>query len=425
MTTRDELIFLLTEAAELEHSLMSLYLYAAFSLKRETKEGLTDDQLIKVADWGQTIYLVSRQEMEHLSLVSNILTAIGGAPHFYKPNMPQPAKYYPFPMTMERFTEDTIKRFVCFERPEHITEEDAFCLEQTALLNKTYPQLNNASNSAAPYPIPYRTLGELYAAIRQAISEADERDLFIGPPDAQIGTMALQYLYPKSIAFGPGVFDVYMFPVTDKASALKAVDLITEQGEGTPVDNPNSHYHRFLTILHEYQALKKQDPKFDPARNVIANPYLYAQFAPVGGNLVTQPQARALLDLFNGCYETLLLLMIRLFAHTDETTEEIDALLYTMYPLMTMAIRPLGEMLTLMPALEGNNTRMAGPTFEYYRSIQLLPHKTAAWIYLSERLAQLAGDAQTLVQSGKYPQRLGFIQENLAYTATRFAQLVK
>jgi hypothetical protein len=41
VNTRDELIYLLTEAAELEHSLCCQYLFAALSLKRDVSEGLT------------------------------------------------------------------------------------------------------------------------------------------------------------------------------------------------------------------------------------------------------------------------------------------------------------------------------------------------------------------------------------------------
>ena len=43
--TREELVYLLGQACEIEHGLMCEYLYAQFSLKRGPDEGLTDDQL--------------------------------------------------------------------------------------------------------------------------------------------------------------------------------------------------------------------------------------------------------------------------------------------------------------------------------------------------------------------------------------------
>ena len=48
---REELIFMLSEAAELEHMIMCQYLYAAFSLKRDVSEGITAEQLEAINRW--------------------------------------------------------------------------------------------------------------------------------------------------------------------------------------------------------------------------------------------------------------------------------------------------------------------------------------------------------------------------------------
>src|SRR5436305_12237270 len=85
---RGQLIYLLREAAELEHGIMCQYLFAAFSLKQSTDEGLTSEQLEAVGRWRRTVLEVVRQEMLHLSLVQNLLTAIGAAPHLGRPNLP-------------------------------------------------------------------------------------------------------------------------------------------------------------------------------------------------------------------------------------------------------------------------------------------------------------------------------------------------
>src|SRR4051812_15823199 len=78
---RGQLIFLLREAAELEHGIMCQYLFAAFSMKESTAEGLADHQLEAVNRWRTVILEVAHQEMLHLALVENLLTAIGAAPH--------------------------------------------------------------------------------------------------------------------------------------------------------------------------------------------------------------------------------------------------------------------------------------------------------------------------------------------------------
>src|SRR6187401_2311816 len=141
INTRDELIYLLTEAAELEHSLCCQYLFAAISLKRDVSEGLTWEQFNHVSDWAQTIFMVARQEMEHLSLVCNMLTAIGASPHFDRPNFPHRSQYYPLPFTLERFSEETVCRFARYEKPENVEfPKDIGCPPATLVPAPIIPQ---------------------------------------------------------------------------------------------------------------------------------------------------------------------------------------------------------------------------------------------------------------------------------------------
>ena len=78
--SREELVYLLGEACELEHGLLCEYLYAQFSLKRSVAEGVTPEQLARIQAWEAAIIDVVKQEMLHLALATNILTAIGAAP---------------------------------------------------------------------------------------------------------------------------------------------------------------------------------------------------------------------------------------------------------------------------------------------------------------------------------------------------------
>ena len=52
---REELVWLLVQACELEHGLMCEYLFAQFTLKRTGQEGLGVEQLAKVAAWEAVI----------------------------------------------------------------------------------------------------------------------------------------------------------------------------------------------------------------------------------------------------------------------------------------------------------------------------------------------------------------------------------
>src|SRR5689334_24951616 len=62
---REALIYMLCEAAELEHGIMCQYLFAAFSLKQREDEGLTQGELSAVTRWRKAISHVATEEMLH------------------------------------------------------------------------------------------------------------------------------------------------------------------------------------------------------------------------------------------------------------------------------------------------------------------------------------------------------------------------
>src|SRR5450432_1854240 len=86
--SRVQLYSALSEAAELEHNFLCLYLYAVCSLKRTTDEGVSPKQLTAIERWPPIILGVALEEMNHLTLVSNITAAIGASPNFMRPNFP-------------------------------------------------------------------------------------------------------------------------------------------------------------------------------------------------------------------------------------------------------------------------------------------------------------------------------------------------
>ncbi|MBA3773071.1 MAG: hypothetical protein H0X13_11440 [Ramlibacter sp.] len=86
--SREHVFHLLAQAAELEHNILCSYLYAAFSLKRSTAEGLPTQQLEAVNRWRSELMQVCVEEMVHLAQVSNLLLAVGSRPHLNRPNLP-------------------------------------------------------------------------------------------------------------------------------------------------------------------------------------------------------------------------------------------------------------------------------------------------------------------------------------------------
>src|SRR5438270_9989193 len=116
---REALIYMLCEAAELEHGIMCQYLFAAFSLKQSTAEGLTEAEAAAANRWRRQVSHVAAQEMLHLALVHNLLSAIGAAPHLARPNLPVPANHYPagVQLALIPFGEQALRHFMFLERP--------------------------------------------------------------------------------------------------------------------------------------------------------------------------------------------------------------------------------------------------------------------------------------------------------------------
>jgi CDGSH-type Zn-finger protein/truncated hemoglobin YjbI len=374
---REALYYMLCEAAELEHGIMCQYLYAAFSLKQSEDEGLTAEEVKAVQGWRQRISHVATQEMLHLSLVQNLLSAIGGAPHLTRPNFPHPATHYPagVHLTLLPFGEAALQHFMFLERPEGMDINDA---EGMAAYGRAAPAMQ--AGEIVPRSQDFKTVGHLYRSIEAGIAHlADtlgERWLFVGPPRAQ--ATQEYFSWPELIA------------VTDAASAQKAIDEILEQGEGPRGNWKDAHFGQFVEILDEYLQLREANPAFDPVRPVVTVNVRPSE-RDTGVPLVTDPLTSQVMDLFNVSYEVLLLMLQRFFAHTEETDAQLKALADATLGLMFRAIKPLGDLVTMLPAGPDYPSRTAGPSFElFYESDALLPHREAAWILLTERIRQAA-----------------------------------
>ena len=86
--SREQLVYLLTQACELEQGVLCEYLFALYSLKQDPEDGLSSQQLAQVARWGRALSEVAVQEMLHLTLATNLLLSVGAAPHLHRPNFP-------------------------------------------------------------------------------------------------------------------------------------------------------------------------------------------------------------------------------------------------------------------------------------------------------------------------------------------------
>jgi Ferritin-like len=384
---REALIYMLCEAAELEHGIMCQYLFAAFSLKRGEDEGLTADALEAVLRWRKVIAHVATEEMLHLALVQNLLSAIGAAPHLARPNLPAPARHYPagVNLTLVPFGEPALRHFMFLERPEGMELKGARGID--APVHEAVPLM--AERDIVPQPQDFATVGHLYRSIERGIDHLaekfGERNLFVGPPRAQATSEYLHW---------PG-----LVPVTDLASAHRVIDTILEQGEGARGHWQNAHFGQFVRILDEYRQLQAANPDFEPAR-----PVLFATVRPSEHDdtvpRITERVPSRCTDLFNVGYEVLLQMLHRYFAHTEETDAQLATLSSAAIALMVGVLKPLGDLITTLPVGPEHPGMTAGPSFElFYENDYLMPHREAAWALLEERVREAANFCDLIQES--------------------------
>jgi Ferritin-like len=408
---RGHLWNLLMAAATLEHLILCQYLYASFSLKTDPDEGLTAGQADAVDRWRRTLTGIALEEMLHLTLVANVMTAIGAAPRLARPNFPHQSEYLPpgVQFALLPFGEASLTHFLYLERPEGMARLDA------AGFVPAEPPEPVEPSEVMPRLQDFSTVGHLYRGIMQGLSHLagrlGEHALFVGPPRAQ--ATPEMFRWPQLIA------------VTSLKSAHAAIEEIIEQGEGARGDWRTAHYGRFLRIWEEYCQLRGQDPSFDPARPVIPaftrQPFDIEERQP----LLTEPVTRTVAELFNLGYEMLLWLLTRFFTHTGETDEQLDALTEGAFALMGGVLAPLGRALTRLPAGPEHPGRTAGPTFEmYYQMGNFIPARGAAWAVMSERAAMLAARCADAAANNAVPGSIGPVAKTAAAVAARLASHV-
>jgi hypothetical protein len=376
VSSRGDLLKLLCEAAELEHGIACTYLYAAFSLKRDTYEGdMTWQEQQTVRGWAAKIYFIASQEMLHLALVWNLTTAIGGTPYYLRPNFPQDSNYYPLraPLSLQPFGPSALKRFIQYERPLRMNPERD--------LQAMKP---NADEDASE--IDFKSIGELYALIESGFRNIKQDELFIGLPTQQM---------TKELVHFPDIV-----PVIDQPSALRAIDTITHQGEGTKHDRDDSHFGAFVAILAELQDSKSHGANFAPARPALDNP---SAGVSRGYGAKANPIENALSQQVAGLFDSAYSLMLRMLAWSFEVDNtgieaQVKRFCDVAIEFMPRVLLPLGEGLMLMPAGESYPGKTAGPGFGLTRHVMLPNNAGNARKLCRERLQELSSIAADVLK---------------------------
>ncbi|HEY0458767.1 MAG TPA: FAD-dependent oxidoreductase [Pyrinomonadaceae bacterium] len=117
---RLEILRLLHEACEIEHSLMIQYMYAAFSIKPryEDLRGLPDPKR------SDCLLGIAVQEMAHFRDVNKLLVKFGGQPNMERQDFPYESQIYPFEMRLEPLSLSSLAKYVYAEAPAKALDEE-------------------------------------------------------------------------------------------------------------------------------------------------------------------------------------------------------------------------------------------------------------------------------------------------------------
>lgn len=313
---RDEAVFLLTAAAEIEHALMVQYLYAAYSV-RVPADGPNSDQLGQVQ---ASLTQIAREEMGHLATVQNLLHLVGGPLNFNREHSPYASEIYPFRFKLEPLTLDSLAKYVSAESPLHVPgdlpEDDKTLLVQ---ISKDATRSNDGHDVHHVGPI-FARLAHLFEVV---LSDDDFRLDTFGW-QAKFQDWGFQ---PASPETGEALI-IDSFPSSDvnqvRAAAVTAVQKIAAQGEGfdTAPAGPTgseSHFERFFDIYKRVWQLSTagvvitwpvaENPNTTSSPSEapgLADMVAMVQEAQASKGRINYPRARAWAQLFNLRYRMLL-----------------------------------------------------------------------------------------------------------------------
>jgi CDGSH-type Zn-finger protein/uncharacterized Fe-S cluster protein YjdI len=397
---REQLLYTLTEAAEIEHNLMCCYLYAAWSLKTEPDDGVDSATMAEIKGWSRAIVDIAVDEMTHLALVANLMNAVGGVAHFGRPNFPIAPGMLPADLVVRLapFNRDTLQHFIYLERPEGSEEPDADSFKSADVYERGQHGL-----TLTPTAQDYLTVGHLYrsveAGLKALVAQRGEDKVFIGDPALQVG--------PDTVGLNG------LIVVTNLETACQALETIVEQGEGASGHSEQSHFQRFVAVR---EALDAHGADFRPAYPAATNPVMRHPPFPEGRVWVSREDARGVIDLGNAAYNHMLRCLSQGFAATDPAEKKL--MIDTAIDLM-MAVVPLGQELARMKANDEDDCN-AGLSFATLRNPGVPKSHPNVVRGLGLRARELAEGGSALPQTPRIARAVAVLQgvaENLLKAA--------
>lgn len=342
-TLKKPLLEKIQKAVELEWSTIPPYLLAYYSLRRDKNRAAAG-----------TIKSVFMEEMLHLVLAANLLTALGGKARLGPHNLPT------YPLRME---------FHGKEFGDRQFDIDLASFSEAAIdifLQIEFPQQLARATTLETFVVEGFTIGQFYTSIKDDLKSlcaqaGDEKLVFTGEEAHQI---------PEDYYWGGGGG---IIKVKSLDTALAAMDLIIDQGEGTPgsLNDPDgdffaeptevAHYFRFNEIRQKQRYAagdRPTDPPSGPAMEVDYDAVYVVKPNCKAADFKDDPTLAMLNDRFNSAYTLMLRQLEEAFGGNPQVL--YVAIMDGMHGLADLAVA-----IMQIPVPNDPQQRRAAPTFEW------------------------------------------------------------
>jgi hypothetical protein len=368
----DYAIFLLSTAAEIEHSLMVQYLYAAYSLGGPQ---VPSNSRKDVLDWQRIILGVAKEEMGHLVTVQNVLKLLGGPLHLDREDYPWASGFYPFEFTLEVLSRKSLAKYVVAESPvkwpDHVPDEERKTIEDLAR--------EDAEQKVARVGALYQCMIEILSDSRKIPDRLFRAESY--PFQASWDEWGRGYAAGARGATSKTAPDVLVLRASSRTEAVAALKAVAEQGEAVkfiPADDEDSHFSRFLDVYRAFSGATTWVPVLPLSKD----PRVPGLGAGNRGAIIEHPDARLWGGLFNLRYRMLLSYLAHAFRLSDDPAQNagpgqrgqvLNRVFGEMYNL-----KAISGLLVQLP-LKSDPKERAGPPFELPYTLNFPTHETDFW----------------------------------------------
>jgi hypothetical protein len=408
---RDWTVYLLHNAAEVEHALMIQYLYAMYSLD-ETAEGPTANDpttTVQASAWKPILRGIAIEEMGHLLTVQNILRFVGGPISFAREDFPIPTAVYPFPFQLEPLTKDVLAKYVYAEMPSGDIDPTFITAAEKADIEKRAKKAADVEGGQF-----VNHVGTLYAtldnALRDPMFQSAATDGF--PHDTEpfeampgfgwIGLQGNGSIGPTAKLRGPRLLSVNSI-----ADVLAAADFIARQGEASdPASMKLSHFARFLGIYRQFPEDNAAGWNTSPTRLAATNPTPVP--LPVTPGTISHKTTQLWARLFDLRYRILLASLAHATAiprvktagdpGPSDATAAVVGWIFQVMLQMPMSIAELAPLLAQMPLTDPPTADRAGAPFTMPFSLPIPDRDHERWQYHLDLLDSSAALVAVLKQ---------------------------